>query len=90
MVSFSDICDLHDPKLITSLRRGRLVKDRASGQPKLTCRNWECGVLIPMDSQAAAKSGWSVFENRIPVPMVVPGEAYGKTNSKRPWLFLES
>ncbi|KAI0526361.1 tyrosyl-DNA phosphodiesterase-domain-containing protein [Xylaria bambusicola] len=68
---------------------GRLVKDRASGQPKLNCRNWECGVLIPMESQAG-KSGWSSFENRIPIPMIVPGEAYGKTNSKRPWLFLEA
>ncbi|KAI1420591.1 tyrosyl-DNA phosphodiesterase-domain-containing protein [Xylaria sp. FL1777] len=68
---------------------GRLVKDRASGQPKLNCRNWECGVLIPMDGQAV-NSGWGSFEKRIPIPMVVPGEAYGKTNSKRPWLFLEA
>ncbi|KAI0911948.1 tyrosyl-DNA phosphodiesterase-domain-containing protein [Ustulina deusta] len=68
---------------------GRLVKDRSSGQPKLNCRNWECGVLIPMESQAG-KSGWGSFEKRIPIPMVVPGEAYGKTNSKRPWLFLEA
>ncbi|KAF2965773.1 hypothetical protein GQX73_g7803 [Xylaria multiplex] len=68
---------------------GRLVKDRASGQPKLNCRNWECGVLIPMESEAS-KSGWETFEKRVPIPMIVPGEAYGKTNSKRPWLFLES
>ncbi|RYC59815.1 hypothetical protein CHU98_g6380 [Xylaria longipes] len=67
---------------------GRLVKDRASGQPKLNCRNWECGVLIPIEGETA-KLGWEAFENKIPVPMVVPGEAYGKTNSKRPWLFLE-
>ncbi|KAI0458339.1 tyrosyl-DNA phosphodiesterase-domain-containing protein [Xylaria acuta] len=67
---------------------GRLVRDRASGQPKLNCRNWECGVLIPIEGETV-KSGWGAFEKRIPVPMVVPGEAYGKTNSKRPWLFLE-
>ncbi|TGJ87371.1 hypothetical protein E0Z10_g1363 [Xylaria hypoxylon] len=54
---------------------GRLVKDRVSGQPKLNCRNWECGVLIPMESQAA-KSGWEAFEKRVPIPMIVPGEAY--------------
>ncbi|KAI1367803.1 tyrosyl-DNA phosphodiesterase-domain-containing protein [Xylaria arbuscula] len=68
---------------------GRLVKDGGLGQPKLMCRNWECGVLIPIDSQAA-KSGWGAFEGRVPVPMVVPGEAYGKTTAKRPWFFLES
>ncbi|KAI0976054.1 tyrosyl-DNA phosphodiesterase-domain-containing protein [Xylaria arbuscula] len=68
---------------------GRLVKDRASGQPKLNCRNWECGVIIPMESQAV-KSDRGSFENRIPIPMVVPSESYGKNNSKRPWFFLEA
>ncbi|KAI0399043.1 tyrosyl-DNA phosphodiesterase-domain-containing protein [Xylaria palmicola] len=68
---------------------GRLVKDRASGKPKLNCRNWECGVLIPVEG-AAAKSGWGAFEKTIPVPMVVPGEAYGKSKSKQPWFFLEN
>ncbi|KAF9892547.1 hypothetical protein FE257_001656 [Aspergillus nanangensis] len=27
---------------------GRLVKDRSTKQPKLNCRNWECGVLVPL------------------------------------------
>ncbi|KAL2828233.1 tyrosyl-DNA phosphodiesterase [Aspergillus cavernicola] len=27
---------------------GRLVNDRATKQPKLNCRNWECGVVIPV------------------------------------------
>src|SRR5205085_998841 len=27
--------------------RGRLVKDRTK-RPKLNCRNWECGVVIPI------------------------------------------
>ncbi|KAJ8130215.1 hypothetical protein O1611_g3414 [Lasiodiplodia mahajangana] len=68
---------------------GRLVKDRASGQPKLNCRNWECGVLIPMEDKTVA-SGLGAFEKKIPVPMVIPGEPYGKANSKRPWFFLEA
>ncbi|KAH6850249.1 tyrosyl-DNA phosphodiesterase-domain-containing protein [Chaetomium sp. MPI-CAGE-AT-0009] len=25
---------------------GKLVRDRATNKPKLTCRNWECGVLL--------------------------------------------
>lgn len=69
--------------------RGRLVKDRASGQPKLNCRNWECGVLIPVSGEAVG-SGLGAFEKKIPVPMVVPGEAYGKAGTKRPWFFLEA
>ncbi|KAJ5570241.1 uncharacterized protein N7459_009671 [Penicillium hispanicum] len=39
---------------------GRIVKDRATGQPKLNCRNWECGVLVPVtdgqDVKAASGS----------------------------------
>ncbi|KAI1738313.1 tyrosyl-DNA phosphodiesterase-domain-containing protein [Xylaria scruposa] len=68
---------------------GRLVKDRASGQPKLNCRNWECGVLIPIEGETV-KPGWGAFDKKIPVPMVVPSEAYGKSKSKRPWFFLEA
>jgi hypothetical protein len=29
-------------------RRGRLVQDRSTKEPKLNCRNWECGVLVPI------------------------------------------
>ncbi|KAK3322337.1 tyrosyl-DNA phosphodiesterase-domain-containing protein [Apodospora peruviana] len=29
---------------------GKLVKDRGTGKPKLTCRNWECGVVIRIDN----------------------------------------
>ncbi|KAL8976007.1 MAG: hypothetical protein Q9205_007907, partial [Flavoplaca limonia] len=37
---------------------GRLVKDRQTKQPKLNCRNWECGVVIPFRRAAAmAHSG---------------------------------
>lgn len=28
--------------------RGRLVQDKATKKPKLNCRNWECGVVIPI------------------------------------------
>ena len=36
--------------------RGRIVKDRATGQPKLNCRNWECGVLVPVTLVSAGDS----------------------------------
>ncbi|OTA97684.1 hypothetical protein M434DRAFT_7630 [Hypoxylon sp. CO27-5] len=73
---------------------GRLVKERGTGNPKLTCRNWECGVIVPISSQDSGgdgshQSSQSKFHNIIPVPMEIPGEAYGATKSKRPWFFLE-
>ncbi|KAI0480804.1 phospholipase D/nuclease [Xylariaceae sp. FL0804] len=74
---------------------GRLVKDKATGQPKLNCRNWECGVLIPAPAKGHVEDGTqvldlSVFEGTVPVPMEVPAEAYGAEGSKKPWLFLEN
>ncbi|KAK0621288.1 tyrosyl-DNA phosphodiesterase-domain-containing protein [Bombardia bombarda] len=43
---------------------GRLVKDRATGTPKVTCRNWECGVVVPAAvvglSPSSSRDGASV------------------------------
>ncbi|KAI0166227.1 phospholipase D/nuclease [Xylariaceae sp. FL1272] len=68
---------------------GRLGKDKTSGQPKMTCRNWECGVIIPVDSSHGLH-GLGGFGSNVPVPIVLPAEAYGKTATKTPWFFLES
>ncbi|KFY00898.1 hypothetical protein O988_03043 [Pseudogymnoascus sp. VKM F-3808] len=35
---------------------GRLTKDRSTKQPKLYCRNWECGVVIPVNRSSARQS----------------------------------
>ena len=112
--------------------RGRLVKDRATGKPKLTCRNWECGVLVPTEAQtvetnelattsavaiardepaegqqpevvgaaAAGRSGkdasvglggLSIFRDRVPVPMLLPGQSFTSGGSPSiattPWFF---
>ncbi|KAI1495682.1 tyrosyl-DNA phosphodiesterase-domain-containing protein [Biscogniauxia marginata] len=73
---------------------GRLVKDKASGRPKLNCRNWECGVLIPVPAGDTAEESHhadlTAFQSIVPVPVEVPGEAYGASASKRPWLFLDN
>lgn len=34
---------------------GRLVKDRKTKQPKLNCRNWECGVIVPVTTEYTEK-----------------------------------
>ncbi|KAI1868282.1 hypothetical protein JX265_007105 [Neoarthrinium moseri] len=59
---------------------GRLTRDKQSGKPKLTCRNWECGVLIPVSvggrerrvADGASSSDLSVFLGSIPVPISWP------------------
>ncbi|KAL2167747.1 hypothetical protein VTG60DRAFT_878 [Thermothelomyces hinnuleus] len=83
---------------------GRLSRDRASGKPKLTCRNWECGVLLCTDRTAEGSSGAGVdnlgaFDGCVPVPMEWPGRAISgeggegvaaKDNDARtPWFYAE-
>ncbi|KAL4783410.1 tyrosyl-DNA phosphodiesterase-domain-containing protein [Aspergillus varians] len=36
---------------------GRLVHDRTTKQPKLNCRNWECGVVVPVLQKESENSG---------------------------------
>jgi hypothetical protein len=79
--------------LISSHFRGRLVKGRG-GTTKLNCRNWECGVVIPIprsmppaeEAGVSDQLGMSVFKGHVPVPMIVPGEEYG---ARRPWFYNE-
>lgn len=74
------------------------MKDRATKLPKMNCRNWECGVVVPIPAPRTALGvhqdqamtrpvlGMDIFDSYVPVPMKVPGEEYG---SKRPWFFQE-
>ena len=66
----------------------RLVKDRVTKAPKLNCRNWECGVLIPVESRGVdgKQDGLDVFRGTVPMPMHFPGEEY---REKKPWYFME-
>ncbi|PSR83300.1 tyrosyl-DNA phosphodiesterase-domain-containing protein [Coniella lustricola] len=71
---------------------GRLVKNRTTGQPKLTARNWECGVLVLSSNAASQASGTGsnvadmkgVFDGTIPIPIELPGQPYDD-NSREPW-----
>ncbi|KAK7429516.1 hypothetical protein QQZ08_003895 [Neonectria magnoliae] len=81
---------------IPNTNRGRLVKDRATGKPKMSCRNWECGVVIrvPGGSKAQAGAGkddfsdMGVFKGTIPVPMRFPGRRYRDT--EEPWFYAQA
>jgi len=77
---------------------GRLVKDKVTKQPKLNCRNWECGVVVSVPMPKASSMhgangkqkqgpfGMEVFKGFVPVPMKVPGEEYG---DRKPWFYSE-
>ncbi|UKZ96592.1 uncharacterized protein TrAFT101_011372 [Trichoderma asperellum] len=68
---------------------GRMSKDRSTGGIKMNCRNWECGVIIPVpESKSVDKTltspAMSMFAGTVPVPMQVPGPVY--KSSDQPWL----
>ncbi|KAF8248887.1 hypothetical protein K440DRAFT_545617, partial [Wilcoxina mikolae CBS 423.85] len=75
-----------------------LVVDRSTKAPKLNCKNWECGVVLPVPSVALGRkvSGAPVeqkgpidiraFEETVPVPMEIPGDSL---QGKQPWFFME-
>jgi hypothetical protein len=67
---------------------GRLVQDRSRKVPKLTCNNWECGVIVSVPVETDDPLGESmtkVFEKIIDVPFEYPGQSYGE---KAPWYFM--
>lgn len=73
------------------LRRGRLVKDRGTGSEKLNCRNWECGVLVPVDrseSHTTGKDDLGIFRDTVPVPMDTRSTALDTAEGHaQPWFF---
>ncbi|KAF2835444.1 phospholipase D/nuclease [Patellaria atrata CBS 101060] len=74
---------------------GRRMVDRATGYPRLTVRNWECGVVVvipPKDLVEADPAimttvpDLEVFEGEVDIPFEAPGEEY---DGKKPWFFME-
>ena len=73
---------------------GKLGKGPDKKSPRLNCRNWECGVVVPLRrmtlattermSEDGGRRGLEMFEGKVPVPMQYPGEEYG---GKAPWFF---
>ena len=75
---------------------GKVVVDRKLKKEKLNCRNWECGVLVPVrrrrcqNNQSQERTGRvvgdhelvEVFKGVVPVPMEHPAEEYG---GRKPW-----
>ncbi|OJD33181.1 phospholipase d nuclease [Diplodia corticola] len=76
---------------LTAAAWGQLSNDRATKTLKVTCRNYECGVLVPVDAEKPDKKaedeelpGYEVFRGTLDIPFEIPGEKYG---DKTPWYF---
>ncbi|KAJ6790220.1 hypothetical protein PWT90_06669 [Aphanocladium album] len=65
---------------------GRVVKERGTGSAKMSCRNWECGVIVPVKGDTTSGNDFSMFSGTVPVPMAVPGRPY--ETSEEPWFYL--
>ena len=80
-------------KTMTGPERSRKVGEGdgigGNGNVKLTCRNWECGVILPVPVPAheGKVKGFEVFESVLPVPMVYPGKMYEGNRDLEPWFF---
>jgi hypothetical protein len=67
---------------------GRLVQDRRRKVPKLTCNNWECGVVLSVaveKTDPLGKNLRTVFGDIVDVPFEYPGHTYGDYT---PWYFM--
>nr|OQO17799.1 hypothetical protein B0A51_14875 [Rachicladosporium sp. CCFEE 5018] len=72
---------------------GKLVYDKKAKEWKVTCRNWECGVLIPVLTGKEANwdstndlADMSVFDGVVKPPFMIPGVEY---DGREPWYFQE-
>ena len=74
---------------LTESAWGRLVKDARAKGPKMNSSNWECGIIYPVSRQSnlsiQMNKAMDAFSGNVPVPMVVPGTAYG---DRQPWMIL--
>jgi hypothetical protein len=72
---------------------GKLVYDRKEKKWKLNCKNWECGVLLPVSTDGiateAGKDGvvdMEAFKDVVAPPFMYPGIEY---EDREPWYFQE-
>lgn len=81
--------------------RGRIVKDTKTKQLKISCRNWECGVIVPIINEKktgekdkgpethgtapSASLPVEIFTDTVPVPIKVP--AVPLSEHRKPFFF---
>ena len=73
---------------------GKLVYDRKEKKWKVNCKNWECGVLLPVSTEGARPEagkdgivGMEVFRDVVELPFMYPSPEYEE--GREPWYFME-
>jgi hypothetical protein len=71
---------------------GKLIYDRKEKKWKVNCKNWECGVLLPVSTEGAKTEtedgivDMDVFKDVVEPPFMYPGLEY---EDREPWYFME-
>lgn len=72
---------------------GKLIYDRKEKKWKVNCKNWECGVLLPVSTEGAKTEAGAdgivdmeVFKDVVEPPFMYPGLEY---EDREPWYFME-
>lgn len=65
---------------------GKVVFNKKDKTWQINCRNWECGVLLPVDDTSTSMSDLTVFDQVVRPPFLYPGPAY---DGREPWYFKE-
>jgi hypothetical protein len=72
---------------------GKLIYDRKEKKWKINCKNWECGVLLPVSTDGAKTEAgedgivdMEVFKDVVEPPFMYPGLEY---EDREPWYFME-
>ncbi len=79
--------------------RGRLVQDKATKRSRLGVRNWEIGIVTPVEptwggfgfsdnknQDLEGSQDIAAFSTAVPLPVKLPADEYD-LSSRKPWFF---
>jgi Tyrosyl-DNA phosphodiesterase len=71
--------------LVDSARGNKVVMDKALQKPKITIRNWECGIICRPERLGFGSDSWHVLKQFVDIDRAVPVTEIG-----RPWILEEN
>jgi hypothetical protein len=71
--------------LVDSARGNKVVMDKALQKPKITIRNWECGIICRPERLGFGGDSWHVLKQFVDIDRAVPVTEIG-----RPWILEEN